>query len=92
MVSHTLSMLEILRAAHFEGQTPTPVFGMADAGLSSTEIAVPLYGEPYIHYSLEETNNPVSWIATGEILHNGDSVLADPDNLDRATFFRVIVQ
>ncbi|MEX0325490.1 MAG: RCC1 domain-containing protein [Puniceicoccaceae bacterium] len=75
MVGHTLALLEILRSAHFSGSTASPVFDLRSLTTSGTDILVPLYGEPFVHYELDLTAEPDSWpqpavpIDDGELLH-----------------------
>ncbi len=88
LISHTLSMLEILKSANLGGSTPSPVFDLAGGVVQDTGMELLLYGEPFIHYALQTSSDMDSWSFPGQIIHSGETAVSELSSPDTATFMR----
>jgi alpha-tubulin suppressor-like RCC1 family protein len=88
LISHTLSMLEILKSANLGGETPSPVFDLVGGTLQTDKVEIPLYGEPFIHYALETSSDMDTWSFPKQIIHSGQTAISELSSPDTATFMR----
>ncbi len=88
LISHTLSMLEILKSANLGGSTPSPVFDLAGGVVQDTGMELLLYGEPFVHYALQTSSDMDSWSFPGQIIHSGETAVSELSSPDTATFMR----
>jgi hypothetical protein len=92
LVGHTLRLLNLLRAAWTAPANSPP--STLETSRQTNGLGIVLYGEPYAHYTLQQSSNLINWASTSIAnLRSADSPIGmtnytAPAALDAKGFYR----